>query len=174
MNHMDRSWGYYTAEGLVFIILGIIALFIPQLMTLSIELLFGWLFLLGGIVQAFRTFQTKNAPGFIFSLISSILLVMAGVIMLAYPLTGALTLTLLLAFFFVFDAVSKLIWAIQARGYRMILILGAVIELALAYLIWNNWPASGIVFLGTLVGVWMIYYGVTTLYYGLGHRHTAI
>jgi uncharacterized membrane protein HdeD (DUF308 family) len=171
MNHTDRSSGYYIAEGAVFIILGIIALFIPQVLTLSLEMLFGWLFLFGGIIQAFRTFQTKDAPGFLFSLISSIFLLIAGTIMLAYPLSGAFTLTILLAFFFLFDGIAKLVWSIRGNGNRLLILFGALIEFALAYLIWKNWPVSGVIFLGSLVGVWMLYYGVTTLFYGFGHRN---
>lgn len=168
----SKSWGYYVAEGAVFMILGFLALFIPQIMTLSLEMLFGWLFLFGGFVQAFRTFQTKDAPGFLFSLLSSIFLIVAGVTMLAFPFSGALTLTALLAFFFFFDGISKFIWAFREPGFRAILIVGALIEFALAYIIWKNWPASGTVFLGTLIGVWMVYYGATTFAFGFRHRHS--
>lgn len=170
----DKSSGFYVAEGIVFILLGIAALCVPSLFTLSFSMMLGWLFLIAGFFQAFRIFQTKDAPGFLWALLSSILLIVAGVIMLTNPFSGAFTLTILLAVFFLIDGIAKIILSFQLHVNKFAIFIGGLIELALAWIIWKEWPISGTWFIGTLIGVWLILSGITALSYGLRHRKNTI
>jgi hypothetical protein len=67
----------------------------------AVEILVGWLFLISGIAGLITTFWMRQAPGFWWSLVSAILGIAAGIVLLLWPLSGVLSLTLVLIVFFV-------------------------------------------------------------------------
>jgi len=84
----------FLIEGIVLLVLGAFAVLVPPVATLAITILFGWLFLISGIVGLITTFWMRSAPGFWWSLISAALGIVVGLLLLARPLGGALSLTL--------------------------------------------------------------------------------
>ena len=70
----------FLVEGIVLVVLGLLAILVPQIASLAVELLLGWLFLISGVVGLFTTFWTKPAPGFWWSLISAVIAMIAGVL----------------------------------------------------------------------------------------------
>jgi uncharacterized membrane protein HdeD (DUF308 family) len=91
---LHEHWRLFLVEGIILVILGLAAIVIPPIATLAVELLFGWLFLISGTAGAITTFMMRQAPGFWWSLVSAILAIAVGVVMLLWPLSGVLTLTL--------------------------------------------------------------------------------
>jgi len=104
---LHEHWRLFLVEGIILVILGLAAIIIPPIATLAVELLFGWLFLFSGITGAITTFMMRQAPGFWWSLVSAILAIAVGVLMLLWPLSGVLTLTLLLITFFIIEVLSR-------------------------------------------------------------------
>ena len=104
---LHEHWRLFLVEGIILVILGLAAIIIPPIATLAVELLFGWLFLFSGITGAITTFMMRQAPGFWWSLVSAILAIAVGVVMLLWPLSGVLTLTLLLITFFIIEVLSR-------------------------------------------------------------------
>ncbi len=104
---LHEHWRLFLVEGIILVILGLAAIVIPPIATLAVELLFGWLFLFSGIAGAITTFLMREAPGFWWSLVSAILAIAVGVLMLLWPLSGVLTLTLLLITFFIIEVLSR-------------------------------------------------------------------
>ena len=104
---LHEHWRLFLVEGIILVILGLAAIVIPPIATLAVELLFGWLFLFSGIAGAITTFLMREAPGFWWSLVSAILAIAVGVVMLLWPLSGVLTLTLLLITFFIIEVLSR-------------------------------------------------------------------
>src|SRR5438552_18366579 len=98
-------WVLFLVEGIVLIILGFLAIVIPPLATLAVTILLGWLFLISGIVGLFTTFWARHAPGFGWSLLSAALAIAAGLVLLIEPISGAVSLTLLLIVFFIIEGV---------------------------------------------------------------------
>lgn len=166
---MQNVWKSYLLEGIVFILLGAAAVAMPGLFTLSLELLVGWLFVIGGIVQGYRTFTTKDSPGFIGSLISAILLLIVGVWMLLFPLKGMFTLTFLLALFYLLDGCAKMLLAVQmklSQRWTWYMFAG-MLEVVIAVLIWHGWPSTAVWVIGLLVGINMLVYGFSQLFFAL-------
>ena len=100
---LHEHWVLFLVEGIILIILGLAAVVIPPIATLAVEILYGWLFLISGIVGLITTFRMRHAPGFWWSLVSAILGIAVGVVLLLWPLSGALSLTLVLIVFFVIN-----------------------------------------------------------------------
>jgi uncharacterized membrane protein HdeD (DUF308 family) len=110
---LHEHWRLFLVEGIILVILGVAAIVIPPIATLAVELLFGWLFLISGIVGAITTFMMRRAPGFWWSLVSAILAIAVGVVMLLSPISGVLTLTLLLITFFIIEGVVSIMFALK-------------------------------------------------------------
>ncbi len=170
MELMKKYRGALIGEGIIFVILGILAIALPKLSTLSVELLIGWLFIIGGIIQFVRTFQFHRAGEIVWSIISALVYLAAGIILLAYPLSGVLTLTLLLALFFLIEGVAKLVLSFEMRAFGnwAWLLFSGIISIILAALIWSGWPGTAAWVIGLLVGINLLFLGFSQIFLGLG------
>jgi uncharacterized membrane protein HdeD (DUF308 family) len=157
-------------EGIIFIILGILAIAMPQITTLSVAILIGCLFIVGGIVQLVRTFYFHKAGEIVWSIISALVYLAAGVILLAHPLTGALTLTLLLAIFFVIEGVAKIVLSFEMRSFGnwALLLFSGIVSIILAAIIWSGWPGTAAWVIGLLVGINLLFLGFSEIFLASG------
>jgi uncharacterized membrane protein HdeD (DUF308 family) len=58
---MREHWALFLVEGIVLVLLGVLAIIIPPLATLAVTILLGWLFLISGVVGLVTTFWAKGA-----------------------------------------------------------------------------------------------------------------
>jgi uncharacterized membrane protein HdeD (DUF308 family) len=98
----------FLIEGIVLVVLGVLAILVPMVATIAVAILIGWLFFISGVVGLITTFMMRNAPGFWWSLLSAVLGVVAGVILLSWPILGAISITLLLIVFFTIEGVASI------------------------------------------------------------------
>lgn len=157
---------YFFFESLVFILLGIAALAVPFIFTLSIGLLIGSLFLIGGLVQGFRTLKSGvHSTGFWPSLLVSILYVLVGLYLLFFPLRGAVTLTLLLAVYFFLEGIFKIFFSISARNLPQagLVFISGLLSFLIGYIIYAALPGSASWAIGVLVGIDLLIIGITLL-----------
>jgi uncharacterized membrane protein HdeD (DUF308 family) len=172
-----RHWGLFLAQGLVMLVLGLLALARPMIATLAVEIFAGWLFLVGGIVGLAGVVTARKMPGFVWSLIRAVLAILIGVLLLWRPLAGVLTLTLLLAAFFAAQGVAQIIAAISQRaalpGSWTWVLLSGVIDLILAAIIISGWPGTAAWVLGLMVGINLIMSGVALVVTALACRRVA-
>jgi uncharacterized membrane protein HdeD (DUF308 family) len=170
-------WVRFLIEGIVLLVLGLVAIVIPPLATLAAAILFGWLFLISGIVGLIMTFQMRQAPGFGWSLVSAVIGIIAGIALLGWPLGGALSLTLVLIVFFVFEGVASIMYALDHRrelsGRWGLMAASGVIDLVLAAIIVLGLPGTAAWALGLLVGINMVFGGVALIGMALHARESA-
>ena len=93
---LHAHWGFFLAEGIALLVLGLTAIVVPPVATVAVELLIGWLILLSGVVGLIATFLMRRAPGFAWSLLSAVVGIVAGLVLLRWPLSGAFSLTVIL------------------------------------------------------------------------------
>jgi uncharacterized membrane protein HdeD (DUF308 family) len=171
---LEKGWGWLLVLGVVFVILGIIALGSPYALTLAVDLMLGWIFIIGGIISIVTAFFSGNWGKFLLILFSGIIFVIAGILLLAHPLKGVLTLALILAAFLLVEGIFKIIYAFQMKStqnWGWVLASG-IISLILAILIWAQWPAS-IVIIGLLVGFYILFSGVSMVMVSIAARSAA-
>jgi len=170
-------WGLFLAEGIILVILGIAAIFLPQVATLAAEILIGWLFLISGIVGLVTTFWMRHAPGFWWSLVSAIIGIAAGIVLLLWPISGTLSLTLVMIAFFVVEGVVTLMYAFEHRsqlsGRWGWMLVSGVVDLILAGIIFAGLPGTAVWALGLLVGINMLFGGWAMIAMALAARHPA-
>ena len=160
---LHEHWVLFLVEGIILIILGLAAVVIPPIATLAVEILYGWLFLISGIVGLITTFRMRQAPGFWWSLVSAILGIAVGIILLLWPLSGVLSLTLVLIVFFVIEGVASIMFALEHKrelserwGWML---ASGIIDLILATIILTGLPGSAAWAIGLLVGINMVFGG---------------
>jgi uncharacterized membrane protein HdeD (DUF308 family) len=170
-----EHWGLFLAEGIVLVILGLIAIIVPPLATLAFTIIIGWLFLISGIMGLITTFWARGVPGFWWSLISAIIAIAAGVVLLLWPISGSVSLTLLLIAFFVIEGIVSIMYAIEHRnqlsGQWIWMLISGIIDLILAAIIFAGLPGTALWALGLLVGINMVFGGAALIAMALAARH---
>lgn len=165
MDFLQQHRTAFIIESILLIILGIIAIALPFYATLSIELIIGWVLLLGGIVQLYKSIKTIKQPGGAISLMGAIIYIAVGVLMLIYPLTGILTLTLLIGIFFLLEGIAKIAFSFElkpAQNWGWLLVSGIIALLMSGIILWG-WPATSLWVIGLLVGINMVFFGFSLL-----------
>ncbi|MGA2311414.1 MAG: HdeD family acid-resistance protein [Xanthobacteraceae bacterium] len=174
---IHEHWGLFLAEGIILIILGIAAIALPPIATLAFTIIIGWVFLISGVVGLFTTFWARHVPGFWWSLISAIIGIAAGVVLLLWPITGTLSLTLVLIAFFVVEGIVSIMYAIEHRnqltGRWGWMLVSGIIDLILAGIIFAGLPGTAVWALGLLVGINMLFGGAALIAMALAARHPA-
>lgn len=155
-----RSWGWLLASGIISIVLGIIAVADSVLATIASMIVFGWVLLIIGIVQAVQTFRHRRSGHVFLHALNAVLSFVVGLIILGHPLAGALVMTLLLAAYFTVTGIFHIVTALSLRiphwGWHL---TSGIITLILGILIWGQWPVSGLWIIGLFVGIHLIFAG---------------
>ena len=175
---LHEHWKLYLAEGIALLVLGAIAILIPPLATLAVTILFGWLFLVSGVIGLITTFWMRNAPGFWWALISAALAILAGGWLLAQPIAGALSLTLILIAFFMIEGIASIFFALDHRrelsGQWGWMLASGVVDLVLAAMLLMGLPSTAVWALGLLVGINMVFGGIALIAMALHARKEAM
>jgi uncharacterized membrane protein HdeD (DUF308 family) len=159
-DELRRSWGWFLGLGIVLIILGAIAIGAAFLMTIASVFLFGWILVIGGVMEVVHAFWHKRWAGFFLDLLTGVLYVVVGWMMINNPQESALLLTLIIAMFLVFEGVLRIVTAITVRyPHWGSVLFNGVVSLLLGILIWRRWPVSGLWAIGLFVGIEMLLNG---------------
>ena len=154
-----------------------IAILVPPIATLAVTIVFGWLFLLSGVFGLFTTFMMRHAPGFWWSLISAVLGIVVGLLLLARPISGAFSLTLVLVVFFVMEGVASIMFALDHRrelsGQWGWMLVSGIVDLVLATLVFVGLPSTAAWAIGLLVGINMVFGGSALIAMALHARKAA-
>jgi uncharacterized membrane protein HdeD (DUF308 family) len=168
---------FFLVEGIVLLVLGALAIMLPPFATIAVTIIFGWIFLVSGLIGWVTTLGARGAPGFWWSLLSAVLATAAGLLLLIRPAGGALSLTLLLIAFFVIEGVVSILYALEHRrelsGRWEWMLVSGVIDLVLAGIIFAGLPGTAAWALGVLVGVNMIFGGIAMVAMALHARRSA-
>lgn len=155
------GWG--IALGVVLIISGILAIALPLATAIALSLLFGWLFILGGITQIVYAIVSRRAGAFIWKLLLGVFYLLGGIFVLLSPGITVLTLSLILGISILVQSVTQVIAAFQMRpeqGWGWMLFSG-ITGIILGILIWSEWPVGAV----WLLGIW---FGCNLLFDGIG------
>lgn len=172
-----EHWTLFLIEGIVLVILGIVAIMVPLIATIALTILIGWLLLISGIVGLFTTFSMRHAPGFWWSLLSGIIGIAAGIVLLVWPISGSISLTMLLIAFFIIEGIATIMYAIEHRnqlsGRWGWMLVSGIVDLILAGIIFAGLPGAALWALGLLVGINMLFGGAALIAMAMAARNTA-
>ena len=170
-------WVLFLVEGVVLLVLGATAVVLPLLATLALTIIIGWLFLVSGVVGLVTTFWMRQAPGFWWSLISAVLGVAVGFVLLASPLSGAFSLTLVLVVFFIIEGAASIMFALDHKreltGKWGWMLVSGIVDLVLGAMIFGGLPSTAAWAIGLLVGINMVFGGAALIAMALHARNSA-
>jgi uncharacterized membrane protein HdeD (DUF308 family) len=162
-NSVHAHWRLFLTEGIILLVLGILAIVVPPVATIAVAVLIGWLLLMSGIVGLIATFRSRGAPGFWWSLVSALIGIAAGVVLLAWPLSGALSLTMILTVFLVLEGVVSILYALEHKrelsGRWGVMLFSGAVDLFLAGIIFAGLPGTAAWAIGLLVGINLVFGG---------------
>jgi uncharacterized membrane protein HdeD (DUF308 family) len=162
---LHAHWVIFLLEGIVLIVLGLMAVALPMLATLAVAILIGWLLLVSGAVGLVTSIWMRRASGVLWSLLSAILGVAAGIVLLWWPLSGALSLTVILTAFLTIEGIFSIMYALEHKrdlsGRWGMMLLSGIVDLILAAMIFLGLPATAAWAIGLLLGINLIFGGST-------------
>ena len=171
---VSRHWGLFLFEGIVLLILGTLAVLAPVLASVAAAVFFGWLLLISGIVGLITTFRARQAPGFWWSLLSALLGIIAGGLLLVWPVQGTLSLTAVLIAFLFIEGVVSIMYALEHRnalsGRWGWMLASGVLDVALALFLFLGLPGTALWALGLLIGINMLFGGWSLIFMALHAR----
>jgi uncharacterized membrane protein HdeD (DUF308 family) len=154
--------GWSIAWGILLIVIGILALLMPEVAALATVLTLAWLLIFAGVVELVHAFQTRRRSGFGWKLAAAIITLILGLCILLFPVAGIATLALWIGAFIFAGGIVRLILAFRvrpAKGWGWVLFDG-LLAIVIGGLIAWGWPASSIGFIGLLTGFWLLFSGV--------------
>src|SRR4051794_3235707 len=170
-----EHWKAFLIEGILLVILGLAAMILPPLASLAVTIFLGWMFLISGVAGLVLTFWARRMPGFWWSLVSAVLAVVAGIVLLAQPLQGTVTLTVVVGASFLAEGVATVMYALEhrrelSRRWGWLLTAGIMDVLIAAFII-AGLPGSALWAIGVLVGINMLFGGASMIAMALAARH---
>jgi uncharacterized membrane protein HdeD (DUF308 family) len=170
-----EHWKAFLIEGILLSILGLAAMIVPPLASLAVTIFLGWMFLISGVAGLALTFWARQMPGFWWSLISALLAIGAGIVLLARPVQGTLTLTIVVGAYFLAEGVTSIMYALEHRRelsqrWSWLLVAG-LMDILIAGLIISGLPGSALWAVGLLVGINMLFGGASLIGMALAARN---
>jgi uncharacterized membrane protein HdeD (DUF308 family) len=168
-------WKAFLFEGILLAILGLAAMIVPPLASLAVTIFLGWMFLVTGVAGLVMTYWARAMPGFWWSLISAALAVLAGGILLARPMQGVLTLTIVVGVYFLAEGVATIMYSLAHRrelsGRWSWLLVAGLMDILIAFFIIAGLPGSAGWAIGLLVGINLLFGGATLIGMALAARN---
>lgn len=156
--------------------IGIAAIAVPLVSTIVVETWIAFILISAGAAKIVHSFRTREQSGFIWKILISALYVATGIMLIVNPLSGVVTLTLLLGSFLLTEGIFETILAFQIRPERnwLPVLINGIITLALGAIVVFQWPGDSPWLLGTAVGASVISTGVSRLMLSLNSSNNQV
>jgi uncharacterized membrane protein HdeD (DUF308 family) len=172
-----RHWKLLLAIGALCDLVGVYAILVPIVASISVTVLVGWALVIGGIVQLGHGLRRDLAWSWevAWRLLVSVLTIAAGVWIVLAPLTGTITLTVVLVAWFWAIGVTRLLawWRMRGVEHSWTVGLGGALALVLGILIWADLPSSAVWAIGLLVGIELLFAGSALIMTAFAGRQLA-
>jgi uncharacterized membrane protein HdeD (DUF308 family) len=167
-----RSRGATLAAGVLAILAGVVAIVVPSVASVAINLLIGWVLIGASAFVVIDAFSRHGFARIAFRVILALATLAAGMYLIVAPLSGTYTLTVMLVIWFVASGFTQVLvgiaeWKLPGAG---LLAFSGVLSLILGVLIANRLPESAAWAIGLLVGIQLVFYGISAIgtWYRLG------
>ena len=146
---------YLMWTGIALIVFGAIAVALPAIAGELAVMVIGAVVLVSGITQFVQGLREQTWSHKLLSMVLGIITALCGGAILAHPLVGMVVLTLVLVVMFVIEGIWKIVVSFSFRpapGWLALLFSG-ILGFLLGFMIWKQWPLSGLWAIGILIGV---------------------
>jgi uncharacterized membrane protein HdeD (DUF308 family) len=172
VRQLHGSSGPSIVIAVLLILAGLAAISLPLIAGIAASIAVAWLLLFAGAVHLFFGWHTRSAGAMIWKILVGLAYLFAAVYMLIHPGRGLLTLTLVLAFYLFFEGIFEAVIYAQLRrlpGSGWFL-FDAIVTIVLGIMIFMSWPFSSVWAIGTLIGISILFSGISRLSYAFAAR----
>jgi uncharacterized membrane protein HdeD (DUF308 family) len=164
-NPVKKASGWGIAYALLIIFAGILAITLPFASGIFISILVGWLLVFSGIFHIADAFHAHSAGSVAWRLLVGIVYVLVGLDLAFFPVRGLVTLTFVLAIMLLVQGVIGVVSYFRHRRLPGVgwILFNAIITILLGLFIWWDGPRAAAWVIGTLVGINLIFSGVSRL-----------
>lgn len=157
---LNIHWAWMLVLGILLFILGIWAIAYSTMISVIAMYWFGALLLASGIIQIFSVFIAKKRKHFAYHLLVSVLSIIAGCWMVLQPVSATVTLVWVIALYLFVSGMIHLIFAFSDRREAWYwMLLNGLIEILLAFMMWANWPITGMWVIGLFISIHVLLSG---------------
>lgn len=172
IQELHENWGWMLAFGCLMVLLGMFAVAYSVVFTIISVFWIAWVLIVAGVIEAVHAVRHHERRRLIWYILEALLAIVVGALMLRSPMIGALTLTLLLASYFVIAGVFRIVAALTLRlpnwGWTL---FNGILTLALGIIVWGGWPSSAFWVLGLFIGISLIFNGWARIMLAWAIRH---
>ena len=174
---LRARWKLFLFQGVLMVILGILAVAAPAWASLAVDFYIGWLFLFSGAIGLIAMFAAGNLSSFLWTFVTALLSIAVGVMLVWKPVAGTMSLTMVLTAFLIIEGIFQ---TAASFSYRDVIpsswgwmLASGLSDLVLAGIIIWAWPDSAAWTLGLVVGVNLITSGAAVSMMALAVRDDA-
>jgi uncharacterized membrane protein HdeD (DUF308 family) len=172
VRHVHGSSGPSIIIAILLILAGLAAISLPFIAGIAVSIVVGWLLLFAGVVHLVFGWHTRSAGAVIWKILVGLAYLFAAFYILVHPGRGLLTLTLVLAFYLFFEGIFEaviysLLRRLPGSGWFL---FDAIVTIILGIMILMSWPVSSVWAVGTLIGISILFSGITRLSYAFASR----
>ncbi|MBE7217020.1 MAG: DUF308 domain-containing protein [Caulobacteraceae bacterium] len=167
-----RPSTWFTIEGAVLIVLGVLAFIAPFAAGAAATSLLGVVIFLAGVFGLVSTFAGGRHTHRAWSVISAVIAIVAGLLIAIFPVAGASALALIVAAYLLFDGISMIMISLDQRkrhtGRWGWLLAAGIADILLAILVMLLSPMGATILVGIIVAVDLILAGIALIGVGRG------
>lgn len=156
----------FLIQGVAFVVLGIAAVVMPQIASIAIDVLIGWLLIIAAVARLSSLGTDTSLPGYWPSLLVAVLTAILGAVLALLPVPGVLSLSVILVVYFLAHGLGSIGLAgiLRTGTSRWFgLLVSGVIDFVLVGIILAGWPETALWAPGLMLGVNLIITGVALL-----------
>ncbi|MGI9365566.1 MAG: HdeD family acid-resistance protein [Rhizobiaceae bacterium] len=167
-----KNWVLLLIVGILFVIAGIAALLNPFAASLAVNFIAGWSFIVVGILQMIEAISAEGWGGKLWSLLLGVVSLLVGISLVANPLEGVVSLTIVLGVMFLISGIFKLIvgFRVHDNVLKWTVVLSGVISAILGVMILTNLPGAAVIALGVMLAIELLSNGVSAISLALSRK----
>jgi len=151
---------------------GVLAISLPMIAGIAVTAIVGWLLLFSGVFHLAFAWRAGRPAAVLWQILLGVLYGAIGLYIIASPVAGLASLTLAIVLYLLIEGVLEFVlWSrlrsVPGSGWLMV---DGIITLVLAGMILSTWPSSAVWVVGTLIGISMLFSGITRLMLSMAAR----
>jgi uncharacterized membrane protein HdeD (DUF308 family) len=165
---LGRSWGWVLLFGIVTLILGILVVIDPQSSVTFVAVVIGIEIVISGIFRLVASFTAEGEGHRIWWILLRALSIVVGVFLIRHLDVTLSILPVVVGIFWIIQGVMEFFAAVAnrdmpSRGWTMFMgVVGLVAGIVVV-----SWPIQSIVTLAWVLGIWLVLYGLMTIFAAL-------
>lgn len=164
---------WFRNIGIALLVIGILAVILPYVATLTVQVLVAVILLLAGVLQIAHAVSVRKWRPVFWEGLFAVLFLLTGLLFLISPMSGAFALTVILGIFFLilgaFKIQSAMAWR-QRPGWGWMMTSG-ILSLILGVFVLAGLPGTALWVIGLILGIDLIFSGITAMVIGSRLKH---